>query len=412
MLYNKLLISESDKTHILNLYGVSSVKDTIVITEWLSPDEKYCVFLDELYDIQNKTKIGNIWENFDNFKFFLTHSFEVATNVPKQIKENVLNSLKSFVITESTQNMSTLKPYLKELLDEGILKNVADWGKETVSSAVSGVSDFVKTSWDGLKKLGIAISEGDWNRIVDLIKKGALYVARQIRGALYHPIGIVLDAILMASGVGVALKMLPWAIVVGLDVYEFMTGKYEDPELSTGWRLLFFATDIIGLVFAGASAKVAKNMVTGLITKYGKTSEAVSQAVKNSKKLTTFLETIQSSSSKVVGLMEKALVHLKTKSPMFYKFLSGVMGGLTTVLNKLINLIGSILKGAGKVLSAPGKLTSKLGGGPKIAAAANTLVPVAGIGVYGKHKEDQYSNALLSSLKNNNIKSVYNYDDI
>ena len=98
MLYNKLLISESDKTHILNLYGVSSVKDTIVITEWLSPDEKYCVFLDELYDIQNKTKIGNIWENFDNFKFFLTHSFEVATNVPKQIKENVLNSLKSFVI--------------------------------------------------------------------------------------------------------------------------------------------------------------------------------------------------------------------------------------------------------------------------------------------------------------------------
>jgi hypothetical protein len=412
MLYNKLLISESDKTHILNLYGVSSVKDTIVITEWLSPDEKYCIFLDELYDIQNKTKIGNIWENFDNFKFFLTHSFKVATNVPKQIKENVLNSLKSFVITESTQNMSTLKPYIKELLEEGILKNVADWGKETVSSAVSGVSDFVKTSWDGLKKLGIAISEGDWNRIVDLLKKGALYVARKIRGALYHPIGIVLDAILMASGVGVTLKMLPWAIVVGLDVYEFMTGKYEDTELSTGWRLLFFATDVMGLVFAGASAKVAKNMVTGLITKYGKTSEAVSQAVKNSKKLTTFLETIQSSSSKVVGLMEKALVHLKTKSPMFYKFLSGVMGGLTTVLNKLINLIGSILKGAGKVLSAPGKLTSKLGGGTKTSAAANTLVPVAGIGVYGKHKEEEYEDALLSSLKNSNIESVYNYDDI
>jgi hypothetical protein len=97
---------------------------------------------------------------------------------------------------------------------------------------------------------------------------------------------------------------------------------------------------------------------------------------------------------------------------MFYKFLSGVMGGLTTVLNKLINLIGSILKGVGKVLSAPGKLTSKLGGGSKTAAAANTLAPVAGIGVYGKHKEEEYEDALLSSLKNSNIESVYNYDDI
>ena len=386
MKFDKLLISESEKTHILNLYGVN---ETIVITEWLSPDEKYCIFLDELYDIPNKNKIGNIWENFDNFKFFLTHSFEVSTNVPKQIKESVLHSLKSFVITESTQNMSILKPYLKEVLQEGILKNVADWGKETVSSAVSGVSDFVKTSWDGLKKLGIAISEGDWNRIVDLLKKGALYVARQIRGALYNPIGTILDAILMASGVGVALKIIPWAIVVGLDVYEFMTGKYEDTELPTGWRLLYFATDVMGLVFAGTVAKTSKTMVTGLVKKYGKTSEGLSNAVKNSKNLTKFLETIQSSSTKVVGLMEKSLVHLKTKSPMFYKFLSGVMGGLKTVLDKLINLIGSILKGAGNVLSAPGKLTTKLGGGVKIAASADSVVPDAAIGAYGRYQQSK-----------------------
>jgi hypothetical protein len=390
MKFDKLLISESEKTHILNLYGVN---ETIVITEWLSPDEKYCIFLDELYDIPNKNKIGNIWENFDNFKFFLTHSFEVSTNVPKQIKESVLHSLKSFVITESTQNMSILKPYLKEVLQEGILKNVADWGKETVSSAVSGVSDFVKTSWDGLKKLGIAISEGDWNRIVDLLKKGALYVARQIRGALYNPIGTILDAILMASGVGVALKIIPWAIVVGLDVYEFMTGKYEDTELPTGWRLLYFATDVMGLVFAGTVAKTSKTMVTGLVKKYGKTSEGLSNAVKNSKNLTKFLETIQSSSTKVVGLMEKSLVHLKTKSPMFYKFLSGVMGGLKTVLDKLINLIGSILKGAGNVLSAPGKLTTKLGGGVKIAAAADSVVPDAAIGAYGTYQQSKVNDA-------------------
>ena len=409
MLYNKLLISESEKNHILNLYGVN---ETIVITEWLSPDEKYCIFLDELYDIPNKTKIGNIWENFDNFKFFLTHSFEVSTNIPKQIKESVLHSLKSFVITESTQNMSILKPYLKKLVQENILKNVVDWGKETVSSTVSGISDFVKTSWDGLKKLGIAISQGDWEKIVDLLKKGALYVARQIRSALYNPVGLILDAILMASGVGVGVKMLPWAIVVGLDIYEFISGKYEDNTLSTGWRLLFFATDIMGLVFAGASAKVAKNMVTGLITKYGKTSEALSKAVKNSKQLTNFLNTVSKSTSKVSSLMQKSLNFLQKNSPMIYKFLSGAMNGLNKVLNMLVNLISKILKGTGNVLSAPGKLTTKLGGGVKTAATANTLVPVAGIGVYGKHKEEKYEDDLLSSLKNNDAESVYNYNDL
>jgi hypothetical protein len=411
-MYNKFLISESEKNRILGLYGVKNENETIVITDWLSPDEKYCIFLDELYDIKNKTKIGNIWENFDNFKLFLTHSFEVSTNIPKQIKENVLDSLKSFVITESTQNMSVLKPYLKEILEEGIGKSIVDWGKETISTAVSGVSDFLKTGWEGLKKLGIAISEGDWKNIVNLLKKGALYVARKIRGALYHPIGIILDAILIASGVGVGFKMLPWAIVVALDVYEFITGDYEDPELSTGWRLLFFATDILGLVIAGASAKVSKNIITGLINQYGKTSEGLSKAVKNSKKLTAFLKNIQSSSSKVVGLMQKAMSFLKTKSPMFYKFLSGIMGGLKTVLNKLINLISSFFKGGLNVLSAPGKLTTKLGGGSKIAAAADTVVPIAGLGIYGKNKQEKYQDSLISALSNKETQPDYDPSEI
>jgi hypothetical protein len=70
-----------------------------VIAEWLSPDEKYCIFFDDLIDVENKTKIGNIWENFDNFKFFLKHSFEVATNIPQEIKESVLTSINSLLIT-------------------------------------------------------------------------------------------------------------------------------------------------------------------------------------------------------------------------------------------------------------------------------------------------------------------------
>jgi hypothetical protein len=78
----KLLITESEKDNILGLYNITAtnnISEEIVITDWLSPDEKYIIFLDELYDIENKTKLGNIWEDFNNLKTFLSHSFAVST---------------------------------------------------------------------------------------------------------------------------------------------------------------------------------------------------------------------------------------------------------------------------------------------------------------------------------------------
>ena len=64
----KFLLSESDKTSILSQHKLGmngSFNNDTLIVDCLSPDEKYVVFLDELYDIENKTKLGNIWENFD-----------------------------------------------------------------------------------------------------------------------------------------------------------------------------------------------------------------------------------------------------------------------------------------------------------------------------------------------------------
>jgi hypothetical protein len=85
------------------MYGLNSITESnIIITDWLSPDEKYAIFLDELYDIPNKVKVGNIWENFDNFKIFLKHSFKVAENIPTNIRESVLNSINTLVLTFKT----------------------------------------------------------------------------------------------------------------------------------------------------------------------------------------------------------------------------------------------------------------------------------------------------------------------
>ena len=38
--------------------------NSVVITEWMSPDERYVIFLDELYDIEKKVKIFTKKEKF------------------------------------------------------------------------------------------------------------------------------------------------------------------------------------------------------------------------------------------------------------------------------------------------------------------------------------------------------------
>jgi hypothetical protein len=401
----KIIITESERVRIKNLYETPVSLD-FVISNWLSPDEKYVIFLDELYDIESKTKLGNIWENFDNFKFFLKHSFEVSTTIPQQIKEDVLKTLDSFLLTESTQNLTPLKPIFKQLLKEdwGVLGDLGNWAKETATSAVTGVTDFVKTSYEGLKKLGIAISEGDWMKVVDLLKKGALYVARKIRSALYHPVGLILDAILMASGVGVGFKMLPWAIVVALDIYEFMTGNYEDPELSMGWRFFFFGIDIIGLASSGVFAKSSRTMVLNAISRFGKSEKGLQAAVQNTPKLKSFLSKILENSPKVEGFIKQAQSQIKGKSSMFFKFFSSIIGGIAKFIGKLVSYIT-------KIVTLPGRLTTKLGAGVKTAAAANTLGAVAGIGTYEKYKKRKTEDDIATNLGSSSVESEYNYDD-
>ena len=49
------LILESEKKEILSKHIKTppiNLKE-VVISEWLSPDERYIIFLDELYDIKN-----------------------------------------------------------------------------------------------------------------------------------------------------------------------------------------------------------------------------------------------------------------------------------------------------------------------------------------------------------------------
>ena len=220
----KYVITESEKDLIRRMHnnqksydvllkestGLVSVLDSVVITDWLSPDDRYLILLDELYDLHTEEKLGDIWENFDNFKLFITHSFEVASNVPQQIKEQALTTIKSLVLTESMNDMTKIKPILKQLIrEEGFvdwigsgIKKTGQWAADEVKRFGSDIADIAKTGWEGIKKAGVAISNGDWKSILSLLGKGMLFLARKLRSLLYNPVGMVLDAILIATGIG------------------------------------------------------------------------------------------------------------------------------------------------------------------------------------------------------------------
>ena len=80
----KFTISEGEKDLIRRMHNnqksydvllkesvgfVSTVSESVVISDWASPDDKYLILFDTLYDLESRTNLGDIWENFDNFKF-------------------------------------------------------------------------------------------------------------------------------------------------------------------------------------------------------------------------------------------------------------------------------------------------------------------------------------------------------
>jgi len=423
----KFVISESERNQISRLHKNSISNESIAIVEWLSPDEKYCIFLDDLIDIENKKKIGNVFENFDNFRFFLKHCYQTASHLTEELRESLLVSVNSFVITESNSDMRGLKPYVKQMILEQEWtsnpfkkefyssqnwKNAYESGKKAVASGVEGL----KTAYSNIK-------DGDWKTAMSIIGKGALYVAKKIRSALYTPIGIVLDAILIAISAGGAKipLMAVWSIVIMLDLYEFSTGNYEIPNMGMGWRLLFFGTDIMGLVTTAFMAKGARGIINAAKTTVGSTDDALRLAVQRQPKLKNLLKKMLNSTSSASNVFKKGVNNLKTNSPKMYNFFKGVISTFDYVLNKLIDILTYILKL--KFLEAPAKGVEKLAAKTMgtvaaqsskfvkgSAAAANQIVPMAGIHAYGEYKKNKDEQEVINALKNLKIKP--NWDNI
>lgn len=376
-----LIITESEKELIRRMHdnqksfdslikestGLFSVIDSVVITDWVSPDDRYLILLDELYDLHTKENLGDIWENFDNFKLFITHSFEVATNVPQQIKEQALTTIKSLVLTESMNDMVKIKPILKQLIrEEGFvnwlgsgLKKTGEWFVDSAKNLGKDVLDMAKTGWEGIKKAGIAISQGDWKSILNLLGSGMLYFARKLRSLLYNPVGMVLDAMLIATGIGKGVQWVPWAIIVALDIYEVMTGNYEDKETPTWMRWLMIGTDVLGLVFAGGVAGSAKAALS--VFRGAKTEAQFAEIALKNPKAVQWIDKIIGAFSKVPELLGKAVTYLKsTKFVKAVPFIEKSLGSAERILSNGTKSLSEISQAAKKGGAAVSKTTSNV----------------------------------------------------
>jgi hypothetical protein len=350
----KLIITESEKNDILNLHNQTNnlFEGDVVVTDWISEDNRYAVFMDHLFDIENKTDLGNIWKKSDNLFLFLDHAFSVSS-IPTSLKENAQSFFSKRVLNESTIDLTSIKPIIKKMLKEDFWKDTwvgkglgyaGKWAKDTAYSTYTGITSTFQEAWDGIRKAGIAISKGDFKELFKLIGQGFVWVGRKIRQAAYSTVGMIIDAILIAAapetfGLGKVAQAIVWAIVVCVDIYEFITGDYEHPDEPFWMRILFFGCDVLGLVFAGAAAKASRTAIKASVAGAKTAAEMGPKIAKNPtvmgmiKKMVSAVKDLPATLTKFSSKLGNGFF-----SKLFKKALSGVSSFVKTFLDSIKSL--------------------------------------------------------------------------
>jgi hypothetical protein len=195
------------------------------------------------------------------------------------------------------------------------------------------------------------------DEIIKLAKQGTLYLARKIRQAIYSEAGLIIDTILVVSGIGKVAQFVVWAIVVALDIYEFTTGDYEHKDDPMWLRIIFFIIDIIGLVFAGLAARAAKTAAKAATVGI-RTTEELALAASKSSILKNTLEKGAEALGKASGKMNEA--SLKLGSGKIGTWFKAILGKMGNVFKKIGEFIAKLF--AWKTIKAAAKTTAVVGG--------------------------------------------------
>ena len=328
------IITENERNSIKSMYGLNQKKRTYIFESCITVNGKYFIIQDEVFDIHEQKTIGNLWGSIDVFKTIFKNT-ELEDNDYTQIKESFL----SLPILESQQNLYGLRDILLEF---DFLQDT--WLGRNFKNAGDNITDFVKTSYNGMKKFGLAISQGEWSNILTLLSKGVKYVLRKLKDAMYSSLGMIVDAVLISIGVGVGMTKIAWGLIVALDVYQLVSNDWPEDEINDPFWLkcLFLGFDILGFVTAGAAAKLAKNGVMPLKSIANSPSK-VAQYLEKNPKIKGFITSMIEGMKKVPALLQELVTTLSTKFPKGASFIKSVFGGLKTISSRFTESLQKLL---------------------------------------------------------------------
>jgi hypothetical protein len=171
---------------------------------------------------------------------------------------------------------------------------------------------------------------------------GPVWLARKIRSAAYSPVGMVLDAILIATGIGKVAQVVVWAIIVILDIYELISGDYEHPNEPMWMRILFMGIDVLGLVFAGAAAKAGRVALEAAVGG-ARTAEQMGANIAKSPRMIEFLRKIVSGIKELPAKLSGVASQV-SKNKFWGGFVSKALNGLGTFIKKILDSIKGMFK--------------------------------------------------------------------
>lgn len=338
------VVTESERNRISSIHGFTSQRRDYIFEACVTVDGRYFVLQDEVFDIQEQRTIGNLWESLDVFKTIF-ENIKLEDTGYSQVRENFL----SLPILESQQNLYGLRDILLEF---NFLQDT--WLGRQFKNAGDSVTDFAKTSYEGVKKFGVAVSQGEWTNILTLLGQGVRYLLRKLKDAMYSNIGMIVDAILMATGVGMGATKIAWGLIVALDLYQITTNDWPEEEQNDPFWLkcLFLGFDVLGFVSAAAAAKAAKAGFTPLKA-IANSPAKVSQYLERNPKMKGMIRGMIDGMKSVPAMLESVMTSLVKKFPKGANFIKGVLGSLKSISTKFTESLQKLLgQTAGKGASA------------------------------------------------------------
>ena len=373
--------------------------DKVLFEAFITVDERYFVMNDHVIDIQEQTNLGYLWDSLDVFKKIFGN-VQVDDPEYREIQEGV----SSLPLLENKSDLYLIR----DILIEGFWSSVGDglsdfgnWAKDKVVAAGKGIANFASSAWNNIKKFGIAISELDFKKVLSMIGKGVLWVLRKFKDAAYSTVGIIVDAILVATGIGKVAQAVFWGLVTGLDVYQMASGDWEPKGTPTWEKWLDLVCDIIGLLGAGVAAKGARGLVKGI-----KSATQIPKFVKKNKAIMNIITKLKNGASWVISKITSVLKGLKGKWKPLDKFIDKILSFCKKIFTGLKNFVK-------KIFPDPVKLTGKqkLKRGVKAGGAATTIM--YGIDKYSEKKGKESALKVDQAIDNIDLSSAeFDYDEI